>query len=148
MDEESDILELVTTFLSDSQNSVNTVEIIPCVELYPKESGFPLIGVMDGGDILDEGASESLEKHLVFVVCYDQVTGDRSACVKSVRAKGRESRQLLENSAKFESGGALDEFNSVSYKRSDNARVLEETEEEYTCFKTHVFEFRRRVVTL
>ena len=98
----ADLLETLCEFLNQNMSNQPPVEIIPAVDVYPKEYGFPLVGVLDGPDRPIPGASQDLYKEKVFLTFYSQYLGSYKEAILEARRMKEEARRrqilLLKNS--------------------------------------------------
>lgn len=140
----TDLLTKIKEFLllnTDIQN----VSITPHVELLPLEAGYPAIGIMDGGDVVVQGASQGKRNHLVFISAYSHQVGERENAVLEARSIIETLIPLLENPENFYREAAFDGFNGCSYKKSSKSMPLIYTQHDeqksYVVLKMADFEF-------
>jgi hypothetical protein len=140
----ADLYEDLKEFLNLKMTDKPPVEIIPAVDLYPKEMGFPLVGLMDGGDKINEGASQDLFKETVFITFYAQALGNYADAVLKVRGMSKEVRLLFQDPDNW--AYLLPEWDNISYKGSNKLLTFEEEKDgnkEYIVFRTSMYEFSR-----
>lgn len=113
---ETDLMVLAETFLGE--NLPCHVGIIRKIDETPDEIEYPFVGLLDGGDIPKEGASEGMDIETIFVVAYEEVTGKPREAVLAARSRKEEIRTLLEKPENFESTGAFSGYQGVTYKGS------------------------------
>ena len=147
----TDLLLLTKNLLKDQLELAN-INVIPHVELLPLESGFPAIGIMDGGDQVEPGASEGIRKHQVLIAVYDQVVGDRELSMLNIRTYLECIKNILEDIENFYSNGPMAGYNGCRYKRSSESRPLQyirnEDEKSYVVIKLGIFEFKETYISI
>lgn len=113
---ETDLMVLVETFLGE--NLPCTVGIIRKIDETPDEIEYPFVGILDGGDKPEEGASEGMDREFIPLASYEEVTGNPREAVLAARARIREIRRLIKKPENFETTGAFSEYQSAAYKGS------------------------------
>jgi hypothetical protein len=139
---ETDLMELVETFLAE--NLPCKVGIIRMIDETPQEIEYPFVGILDGGDNSQEGASEGMDREIILVVSYEEATGKPRESVLNAKSRIKQIRTLLEKPENFESPGAFSEYQGVSYKGSSEgipAKIRDSNKD--VAVKLGKFEFTR-----
>lgn len=113
---ETDLMELVETFLGENLSC--RVGIIRMIDETPKEIEYPFVGIMDGGDNTQQGASEGIDREIILVVSYEEATGKPREAVLAAKSRIRQIRTLLEAPGNFFESGAFPGYQGVTYKGS------------------------------
>jgi hypothetical protein len=137
-----DLLTQILTLLQGKMTIAN-IAIIDDVDAIPLESGFPAIGIFDGGDEVEQGASESLDKQLIFFVVYAEVQGNTGETVLQVREICRYLRKHLTDPVNFETGGALEGFVQCRYLKSSKVMKMTQkgNDDSFIALKMPLYEF-------
>lgn len=113
---ETDLMVLVESFLDE--NLPCKVGIIRMIDETPNEIEYPFVGILDGGDNTKEGASEGMDREIILVVSYEEVTGLPRESVLAAKSRIKQIRIFLEAPENFYSTGAFSSYQGVSYKGS------------------------------
>ena len=126
MTDENDILNQVQTILKDAspvlkyRHNISNVEKIPDVKMISVKYGFPAIGIMDGGENTDFGASTSLVTEIVIIAVYVDVLGDQEECMDEARVIVKNCIDELRKTEHFRTGGAF-----AGYSRASCPKISE-----------------------
>ena len=154
MADQTDLLELTQNYLTQElvPDQVNDIQILDHVAMVAKEASFPVIGILDGGDAVEEGVSEDIEKEYVFIAAYTECLGERKAAVLNARKILKNARALIENQENFYSTGVFNEWNSVHYRSSSEGKTAGKkkadeykNDDDYIVIKIMKLEFRKHV---
>ncbi len=139
---ETDLMVRVETFLGKALDC--PVGIIRMFDETPEEIEYPFVGVLDGGDKSQEGASEGLNQEIILVGSYEEVTGDSRSAVLAAKSRIRQIRTLLEAQENFFSTGAFSGYQGVNYKGSSEGIPMKMKDSNlYLAVKLAKFEFTR-----
>lgn len=113
---ETELMELVETLLA--QELTCPVGIIRMVEETPPEIEYPYVGILDGGDNTNQGAGEGIDREIILVATYEEVTGEPRQSVLAAKAGVKQIRAILENPENYQNNGAIPGYQGAGYKGS------------------------------
>lgn len=129
-----DILIQVQTVLKAAlqslkySNPIRNVERVPDVKAISNKFDFPAIGIMDGGEILDLGASVSFNTQAVIIAVYVKVLGDQEKCIEEVRAIIDNCISELRKKEHYWTGGAFAGYSRAWCSKKSEIKLLFESD--------------------
>jgi hypothetical protein len=144
-----DLLEQIQTFYIENYPTARAVEIIDDVDALSNEAGFPAIGVIDAGFVIQDGASEGLKKEKVSLCFYSEFIGDpKSSCLK-VREMANQCCDLIKIRENFHTNGPFCEYNGCHIKQGSQIfkmkRAGQKDEDSFILVKLVNVEFHQAV---
>jgi hypothetical protein len=137
-----DLLLRIKNHLVEKTEIAN-IAIIDDVDAIPCEAGFPAVGIFDGGDEVERGASEGLRKHFVFLVIYAEVSGSAEDTVLAVRAICDEVKAILPAAENFETDGIFNRFAGCSYLKTSKVVKMtkKDSDDSFVAMKMPLYQF-------
>ena len=124
-------------------HSIMNVERIPDIKAISLKYGLPAIGIMDGGETNDPGASVSLKTQVVIIAVYVQVLGDQQKCIEEVRAIIDNCIAELRKKEHYRTSQAFEGFSRAwCAKKSEIKQVFNSKDESPLLLKLARIEFK------
>lgn len=121
------VLKAALTGLKES-HPITNVERIPDVKAISYKYDFPAIGILDGGEISDLGASVSLNTETVIIAVYVKVLGDQEKCIDEVRAIINNCIAELRKQEHYRTGGAFAGYSRAWCSKKSEIKLLFESD--------------------
>lgn len=150
---DEDILKQVQTIFKDSlptiksTDAISNVERIPNVKLISVKYGFPAIGILDGGENTEGGASASLVTEIVIIAVYVNVLGDQEKCIDEARVIVKNCIAELRKKEHYRTGGAFAGYSrAFCPKKSEMKTVYTANDLNPVLLKLARIEFKKQEV--
>jgi hypothetical protein len=148
-----DLLKQVQTVfkaaLPSLKNSlaIKNVERIPDVKAISVKYDFPAVGILDGGESNDLGASVSLNTEIVLIAVYVKILGDQENCIEEVRAIIDNCIAELRRKEHYRAGGAFEGYTRAwCGKKSEIKQVFNSEDYSPLLLKLARIEFKKQEV--
>jgi len=146
MMEPSDLVDAIIEKLSvEMADQVRSVQLIPHEGKMKFHSGFPAIGVMDGGDKMEPGKMQEGLKYHVYVVAFQQIFSDNPGDAVSGTEQKPGVMKLIEKAKGILKKELFDYFDIVKYSGSSptNGYIKFKKDDRDITTKTCRLEYRK-----
>ena len=107
-----------------SKDTITNIEKIPDLKMISVKYGFPAIGILDGGENTDFGASSSLVTEIVPIAVYVNVLGDNEECMDEVRVIVENCVAELKKKEHYRTGGAFLGYSRASCPKKSKIETV------------------------
>jgi hypothetical protein len=108
--------------------ALNNVERIPDVKAISIEYDFPAIGIMDGGETIEIGASVSHNTVVIIIAVYVKALKDNEKCIEEVRAIIDNCIVELRKKEHYRTAGAFEGFTRAWCNKKSEIKLLFEND--------------------
>ncbi len=127
--------------------AIKNVERIPDVKAISVKYGFPAIGILDGGEIIEIGASVSHNTQVIIIATYVNALGDQENCIDGLRAIIDNCISELRKKEYYRTGGAFEGYTRAwCSKKSEIKLLFEENGPLILITKLARIEFKKQEV--